>query len=141
MNQKGFSLAELMVVVAIMAILAAVAVPAYVNYLNRMRQADAAAQLLIAHAEQEQYRLDNGRYAEKAACLPSFGGDCSIGDPVQGKYYEFAVENAGTDYFRLVAERNLYGNTDKIYVSADTREVQVANPDAIKFSLVKMLFE
>jgi type IV pilus assembly protein PilE len=141
MNQKGFSLAELMVVVAIMAILAAVAVPAYVNYLNRMRQADAAAQLLIAHAEQEQYRLDNGRYAEKAACLPSFGGDCSIGDPVQGKYYEFAVENAGTDYFRLVAERNLYGNTDKIYVSADTREVQVSDQDAIKFSLVKMLFD
>ncbi len=138
---NGYSLVELMVVVAIAAILSAVAIPAYVNYLNRIRQADAASQLLMAHAEQEQYKLDNGKYADKAGCLPSFGGKCSLGNKITGKYYTFSVSNAGSDYFVLSAERNVYGKTDRIYVTANTREVQVSNSEAIKFSLVKMLFD
>lgn len=44
-NQKGFTLIELMIVVAIIAILAAIAIPQYQNYVSRSQVTRAVAEL------------------------------------------------------------------------------------------------
>lgn len=61
----GFSLIELMVVVAITAILAAVAIPAYFNHTMRSRQTAVIGELMSIKAAQERFFAEKGGYAPK----------------------------------------------------------------------------
>ena len=62
LNQKGFTLIELMIVIAIIGILAAIAIPQFAAY--RQRAGDAATQADIRNAAtaMEAYFVDNGDY-------------------------------------------------------------------------------
>ncbi|MEX1032922.1 MAG: type IV pilin protein [Cellvibrionaceae bacterium] len=62
-DQAGFSLIEIMIVVAVIAILAAVAIPSYQEYSLRAKRAVATAELLEVLSLQEQYFLNNKQYA------------------------------------------------------------------------------
>jgi len=61
-NHSGFTLIELMVVVAIVAILAAVALPAYNDYVTRSKLTDAVTGLSDFRVRMEQFYQDNRRY-------------------------------------------------------------------------------
>ena len=60
---KGFTLVEMMIVVAIIGILSAIAFPSYSKYIMRGRRADAQAFLLDVAQRQQQYLLDARTYA------------------------------------------------------------------------------
>ncbi|MBQ4812303.1 prepilin-type N-terminal cleavage/methylation domain-containing protein [Pseudoalteromonas luteoviolacea] len=62
-STKGFTLIELMIVVAILGILATLAYPNYQGYLQRGARAEAMTILLDAANKQEQYFVDNREYA------------------------------------------------------------------------------
>ncbi|MBR4986476.1 MAG: prepilin-type N-terminal cleavage/methylation domain-containing protein [Proteobacteria bacterium] len=62
MRDSGFTLIEMMVVVAIIAILATVAVPAYRGYITEAARAEAAATLADISAKEEAYRGSWGNY-------------------------------------------------------------------------------
>ena len=64
-NRKtsGFTLVEILIVVAIIGILAAVAVPAYFNHVLRTRQAEAYHNLLDLKAAQEMHHSMYNEYA------------------------------------------------------------------------------
>jgi len=65
----GFSLIELMIVVAIVAILAAVAYPSYQQHIIRNNRAAAQQYVLEVSSLQHQYILDNRSYATTLAAL------------------------------------------------------------------------
>jgi len=67
--QLGFTLVELMIVVAIIAILAAIAYPSYIRYVERSRRADAKTALLDLAVRQERYFSTHNTYSSSAVDL------------------------------------------------------------------------
>ena len=59
---QGFTLIELMIVVAVIAILASIAYPSYQNYVRQARRADAQEALMRLQLEQEKRRVNNATY-------------------------------------------------------------------------------
>lgn len=91
--QKGFTLIELMVVVAIVAILAAIGYPSYRDYMIRSHRSAAQGFMLKIASREEQYLLDARTYANSLATL-------GLTQPVEttGKYsFAIAVATAATD--------------------------------------------
>jgi len=64
---RGFTLIEVMIVVAIVAVLAAIALPNYSDYVKRGKIIDATSKLSDARVRLEQWFLDNRTYA--GACV------------------------------------------------------------------------
>jgi type IV pilus assembly protein PilE len=70
MQQHGFTLIELIVVMVIIAILAAVAIPNYTEYVQRGRRQEAKAVLLQIAQWQERLRTQTNSYATATLDLP-----------------------------------------------------------------------
>jgi len=62
MNHRGFTLIELMIVVAIVGVLAAIAYPSYQEFIARARRADAKTVLLENAQFLERFYTQNGTY-------------------------------------------------------------------------------
>lgn len=62
MRKTGFTLMELMVVVAIIFFLAAISVPQYFKYVARVKQAEVAINLASLHTAMQTYYAEHGSY-------------------------------------------------------------------------------
>jgi len=90
---RGFTLLEVMLVVAIIATLAGIAVPSYADYVRRSRILDAVARLADARARMEEYFLDQRSYVDAA-------GRCGVPPPTgtAGDAFALACEASATAY-------------------------------------------
>jgi len=61
-KHKGFTLIELMIVVAVVAVIAAIAYPSYLEQVRKARRSDAKETLFNVAAQLEQYYQDNKGY-------------------------------------------------------------------------------
>ena len=69
-NKKGFTLIELMIVVAIIGILAAIAIPNFLNFRNKAKSAEAKSNLGAIRSCEETY---NTEYEAYLACAENPG--------------------------------------------------------------------
>jgi type IV pilus assembly protein PilE len=78
---RGFTLIEVMIVVAIVAVLAAIALPNYVDYVRRGKIIEATQRLSEARTKLEQWFLDNRTYVGGCAEPPQKLGDLGGNSP------------------------------------------------------------
>nr|WP_299380635.1 type IV pilin protein [uncultured Halomonas sp.] len=79
-RNQGFTLIELMIVVAIVGVLASIAYPSYHSYVERSRRGDATTGLLSLAQAQERFMSRCGEYASRL----EGSSDCSDTDPGLG---------------------------------------------------------
>ena len=98
----GFSLLELIIVIAIVSILAALAIPNYSNFITRSNRADAKGALLLIANAQEQYFLSNKSYASGIEQLP-------VASKSPEGHYALTVESSNSTSFQVIADPDSEG--------------------------------
>jgi type IV pilus assembly protein PilE len=93
-REQGFTLVELMAVVAIAAIIAAFALPAYNEYVTRAKLQEATSQLSEWRTRMENYYSDNRRYSSAAGTGQT---DCGASAPAaaNARYFAYSCVSGG----------------------------------------------
>lgn len=97
-NSRGFTLIELMVVVAIVGILASVAYPSLMSQIQKSRRSDAVAALTAVQQAQERWRANNPSYATTNSSLTTASPNgLGLTSTTAGGYYSISIsENPAT---------------------------------------------
>jgi len=149
-RRRGFSLIELLIVIAIILIIAAIAVPKMNQQLMAANETAAIQHIRTIHAEQTQYYSQFGKYAENLAALgaPASGAagpaaaDLIPKDLAEGKKsgFLYTLEVTATGYaitaipekFSSSGRRSFYSDQTLVVRNNWTAEPANANSAEIK---------
>ena len=96
-KSKGFSLIELMIVVAIIGVVTAIAYPSYQEYARSAKRAEAKGVVLEMAQWMERYYTINGKYTDASDAMPSLPITTA---PKDGNevYYNLGVTGTSTSF-------------------------------------------
>jgi len=117
-NRKGFTLIELMIVIAIIIILAAIAIPNYLRMTDRARRSRVAGDFTAVATALEAYSVDWGHYPLNATdgTAEQFGRD-----HVDSRIYHEIVGDNNADALNKTGNTTLTGEDGGIeYIKAGT---------------------
>ena len=109
-RSRGFTLIELMIVVAVVAILALVAFPTYQDQVRKARRTDGQSALVRIAMEQERFRANCSRYAgtldpdaSGMICDADSGYILPLSETSPEGWYALAISSAGVAGFTATA--------------------------------------
>jgi len=102
-RRSGFTLIELMIVVAVIGVLAAVALPAFLDSIRKGRRADAVAALTQVQQAQERWRANRGSYADDDVLSNAPPDGLGIDATSSNGYYALALSNVSAAGYTVTA--------------------------------------
>lgn len=131
MKRRGFTLIELMVVIAIIIILAAIAIPNYLNMTKRAKSSRVQSDMATLATALETFKTDWGKYPVITTAL-------AVNDSTNAFYKELSGSGTGTASINVSTARNSVGEVGPIeYIKAGTLS-SIVNPfDTTKFVMYK----
>ena len=113
MNRRGFTLLELLVVVAIIILLAAIAIPVYGRMMDKARRSAVVAEFANLATVLETFHIDWGHYPLAASGSQAIASDDA---PV---YRELTGEGSGTAFTNVFPAKTVHGDAAPIvYIGA-----------------------
>lgn len=112
-NKKGFTLIELMIVVAIVGILAAIAIPAYLDYTVKSKLTEVSAAMDALAQSASEYHASVGKFPDDVDAYASVAGFASVStDYVNNwNYVNLADRNVNCIFWaNLNAAPSVFGN-------------------------------
>ncbi|MFH1729821.1 MAG: prepilin-type N-terminal cleavage/methylation domain-containing protein [Pseudomonadota bacterium] len=107
MKKKGFTLVELMIVVAIIGILAAIAIPSFMAYIKKSKKSEVNALINGIFAAEADYNIDAAKFH---ACPVKPTDDVNVldGNKQAGSQAAFAGDTNGFKIIGFVPDQDIY---------------------------------
>ncbi len=126
-RNHGFSIIELLVVVAILAILAAIAIPAYTKYVTNARRADGKTALVEAAQRMERHFTNNHTFG--VIDSGSYTG-ANIAAESESGYYALEVTAANATAFTIQATAQGNQASDTLCATMTINQLGQKTPSA-----------